>query len=321
MADKLPGTHSSEGGSKLLGITLPVIFGIAIIAVVVFGLRKPFEPTYLNPDFFFTKLQAFFTSIINYRLGLGIKLFAGAICAFFIGLDFYLFLRIREYEDEHADHVFHHAEDDERPTGMFGHVMNEATDLVKDTGGGVRSAANLLGGSTESFFNRVLYGVDDADFFEPDPADKKPLPPQRHVVEEAPTPAPVAFKPEPEFIPAPQPAPRIATPVEDREGTYKWRMIQKLMKSQNPSDWKLSIIEADTLLDVIMERSGFPGSTLGERLKNSDPGIFRTLSYAREAHGVRNRIAHEGIEFKLNERDARRTIQLYEEVFREFEYI
>lgn len=107
----------------------------------------------------------------------------------------------------------------------------------------------------------------------------------------------------------------------EKEGANKWRMIVKHMASKNPSDWKLAVIEADTILDVLVERSGFPGVTLGERLKNSDPGVFRTLSYAREAHGIRNRIAHEGSNFVLSEREAKHIIKLYEDVFHEFDYI
>lgn len=320
-AKKAP-AHGEGELHSTWGITLPIVFLIAFVAIVLFGGRKPFEPTYLNPDYFFSKVQAVFTTIINYRLGLGIKLFSAVISAVLIGLNFYLFLRIREYEDEHADHVFHHAEDDERPTGMFGHVISEATDLVKDTGGGVKSAAELIGGGTEGLFNRIMFGSEDADFFEPEPPSRAKMaqtPIEEHgpetMIEEPPRPAVHSTA---EVLP---PAKSVSVPREDREGAYKWRMVQKLMKSQNPSDWKLAVIEADTLLDTLVERTGFEGVTLGERLKHADPGVFRTLSYAREAHGVRNRIAHEGIDFKLNERDARRTIQLYEEVFREFEYI
>ncbi len=312
-----------EKAPNVWGITLPIIFVIAFVAILLFGARKPFEPTYLNPDFFFSKVQSILFSIINYRVGVTLKIVVAIICSFLIGLNFYLFLRIREYEDEHADHVFHHAEDDERPTGMLGHLMSEGKDLVRDTGGGVRSAANILGETTEGLFNRIMFGADDADFFDPEPAEPKITPKrERSQVELASEPS--AMLPEttpPDAIVIPTPKPRIETPRADREGAYKWRMVQKLMQSQNPSDWKLAIIEADTLLDVLVERTGFPGVTLGERLKNSDPGVFRTLAYAREAHGIRNRIAHEGIEFKLNERDARRTIQLYEAVFQEFEYI
>jgi hypothetical protein len=56
-------------------------------------------------------------------------------------------------------------------------------------------------------------------------------------------------------------------------------------------------------------------------LKNADPAHFRTLQYAWEAHKIRNAIAHEGQDFTLTHREARRIVGLYEAVFREFEYI
>lgn len=108
---------------------------------------------------------------------------------------------------------------------------------------------------------------------------------------------------------------------EEPQGLYKWQMVIKHVSSKNPSDWKLAIIEADTILDALVEGAGYEGTSLGERLKNADKGTFKTLDYAWEAHTVRNKIAHEGSSFNLTEREAKRVIQLYEQVFQEFKYI
>ena len=93
------------------------------------------------------------------------------------------------------------------------------------------------------------------------------------------------------------------------------------MNSPNSSDWRLAIIEADSILEGLLEEKGFPGIGIGERLKNISPGNLASLQAAWEAHLVRNRIAHEGLEFELTERDARRTISLYEMVFRELGFL
>jgi hypothetical protein len=87
--------------------------------------------------------------------------------------------------------------------------------------------------------------------------------------------------------------------------------------SENPNDWKLAIIEADIILDDALKQKGFPGTSLGERLKNVAPQQLNTLQDAWEAHKVRNRIAHDGADFVLTKRIAQETINRYQKVFSE----
>lgn len=100
----------------------------------------------------------------------------------------------------------------------------------------------------------------------------------------------------------------------------EWLRVQKALESDNPADWKVAIIEADTILDSIVARMGYPGGNLGERLKAIEPSDFTTLNEAWEAHKVRNTIAHEG-NYQLTKREVVRVINLYEKVFREFDFI
>ncbi len=48
---------------------------------------------------------------------------------------------------------------------------------------------------------------------------------------------------------------------------------------------------------------------------------FKTLDNAWEAHKLRNRIAHEGMGYDVEYREAKKAIELYESVFKEFDYI
>src|SRR3989338_3897983 len=48
----------------------------------------------------------------------------------------------------------------------------------------------------------------------------------------------------------------------------RWEKILKYFDSDNPSDWKLAILEADTLLDELVTRTGYQGDNLGEKLKS-----------------------------------------------------
>ncbi len=100
----------------------------------------------------------------------------------------------------------------------------------------------------------------------------------------------------------------------------RWEKVLAYLESDNQSDWKQAIIEADNLLDEMVKAMRYPGENLGERLKNIEPSDFVTLQDAWEAHKVRNQIAHES-GFSLTRREARRVMELYEKVFNEFNFI
>lgn len=101
----------------------------------------------------------------------------------------------------------------------------------------------------------------------------------------------------------------------------KWQTVQTYMVSPNPADWKLAILEADLILDEMIEKMRYPGVNLGDRMKAIEKSDFTSLNEAWEAHKVRNRIAHEGADFSISRTEARRVLGLYETVFREFDYI
>jgi hypothetical protein len=101
----------------------------------------------------------------------------------------------------------------------------------------------------------------------------------------------------------------------------KWQLIEGHMFSNNPSEWRLAIIEADTILEELTIKLGLQGDTLGDRLKSAVPAEFNNIQTAWEAHKVRNRIAHDGSSYELTHAEANRVIRMYEDVFNEFNYI
>lgn len=112
--------------------------------------------------------------------------------------------------------------------------------------------------------------------------------------------------------------------LQEGEGLSKnetWRKVLTYLLSPNQSDWKLAIIEADSMLEILLNQLGFKGANLGDKLKTADRDKFHSLSSAWEVHTIRNRIAHEGSVFELSIHEAKRVIALYEQIFREFGYI
>jgi hypothetical protein len=112
-----------------------------------------------------------------------------------------------------------------------------------------------------------------------------------------------------------------AHPGQDAELHAKWVKIQTHINSPNPSDWRLAILEADIMLFDVLDKMGFQGDSIGEKLKGVKKGDFLTLNHAWEAHKVRNKIAHEGSDFDLSEREAKIVVDLYKKVFEEFYHI
>ncbi|MCX6751931.1 MAG: hypothetical protein NTZ87_00295 [Candidatus Nomurabacteria bacterium] len=101
----------------------------------------------------------------------------------------------------------------------------------------------------------------------------------------------------------------------------QWIKTLGYIFSQHPGDWKLAVIEADTMLESLLDQLGFKGDSLGDKLKGATQEKFKSLSSAWEVHTIRNRIAHEGASFALSQREAKRVIAIYEQIFREFGYI
>lgn len=100
-----------------------------------------------------------------------------------------------------------------------------------------------------------------------------------------------------------------------------WDTIVQHAQSQNENDWRQAIMEADIMLDELLDAQGYRGETMGDKLKQVERSDFLSIDLAWEAHKVRNKIAHEGSAHSLSEREVRRVIALYEQVFKEFHYV
>ncbi len=101
----------------------------------------------------------------------------------------------------------------------------------------------------------------------------------------------------------------------------QWERVVTYAESVNENDWRLAVLEGDIMLGTLLESMALPGDTMGDKLKAVDKSDFLTLNNAWEAHRIRNQIAHEGANFSLTQREARRVVELYRSVFEEFKII
>ncbi len=114
--------------------------------------------------------------------------------------------------------------------------------------------------------------------------------------------------------------PEVAVPGAP-EPNRKWQRVLNHLNSQSENDWKFAILEADIMLSDLLDSLNYPGATMGDKLKVANPNDFKTIEAAWEAHKIRNTIAHEGANYTLSEREARRVIDLYASVFQEHRVI
>jgi len=107
------------------------------------------------------------------------------------------------------------------------------------------------------------------------------------------------------------------------EKNHRWERVEECMRSLNPSDWKIAILEADNILDDIVKRMGYDGATLGERMKTIEASDFPYLEDAWRAHKTRNDIAHQGggADHELTRALAEQTINMYHRVFKDLGYL
>jgi hypothetical protein len=107
----------------------------------------------------------------------------------------------------------------------------------------------------------------------------------------------------------------------DRNTNPRWHYIQTLIESPNESDWRVAIIEADSLMEEILKEKGITGSTVSELLEGAKDSGYRSIQDAWDAHLVRNQIAHDGLDFPLSQVEGRRVIKLFQNFFEELRII
>lgn len=99
-----------------------------------------------------------------------------------------------------------------------------------------------------------------------------------------------------------------------------WLAILKKLESENPADWNFALMQADALVDRILQEMGLSGDSMGERMKSLDKSRLLSLDDLWEAHRARNEIAHSP-EKAVTKHRATSTIALFEKVLREMGYL
>ena len=98
----------------------------------------------------------------------------------------------------------------------------------------------------------------------------------------------------------------------------QWKKVKERVERGAQSEWKLSIMEADDMLDDILVKLGVSGATVDERIINAQKDIRLDINFVKEAHTVRDNVVHDP-DYQLAKEEARDALDIYEKVFKDLE--
>jgi hypothetical protein len=93
--------------------------------------------------------------------------------------------------------------------------------------------------------------------------------------------------------------------------SQRWKKIISKLEKKSEAEAKLAILEADSLLDEVLKKSGYPGETLTERLEKLTPATLPNLEELKKARQVRESIISDPT-YRLEFGKAKEILKIYE---------
>ena len=101
--------------------------------------------------------------------------------------------------------------------------------------------------------------------------------------------------------------------------TFKqWAKVLKRLETGKEADYKLAVIEADSLLNDILKKMGYKGETMAKILEQLDATILPNMEQIWKVHKIRNNVVHDP-DYELSLEQARKILGIYEKTFRTLE--
>jgi hypothetical protein len=98
----------------------------------------------------------------------------------------------------------------------------------------------------------------------------------------------------------------------------RWEAILSRMESDNESQYKAALIEADAFADEVLTSMSYHGANMKERLDHIKEYQLETKAELVEAHNLRNRIINDP-SLSLSKEEAEENLERYKLFFREIE--
>lgn len=100
----------------------------------------------------------------------------------------------------------------------------------------------------------------------------------------------------------------------------EWKKIVKKMDTGIESEYKLAIIEADTLLDDMLKFMGYTEETTEKKVEKLTSIDISNINELREVRKVRNFVIQDP-DYKLTEDKAREVLKVYEDSFKSLGFV
>ena len=97
-----------------------------------------------------------------------------------------------------------------------------------------------------------------------------------------------------------------------------WSRTKARLDRGLESEYKLAVIEADSMLEDTLKKMGYGGETLGERLTKLTAATLSNIEEIKTAHQIRNSIIHDP-DYRLSLDEARKVLDIYEKAFRDLQ--
>ena len=98
----------------------------------------------------------------------------------------------------------------------------------------------------------------------------------------------------------------------------RWLRIMKRLDTGNESEFKLSIIEADGLLDDMLKKMNLPGATVDDRIQKVTSLMISNVTELKSAHQIRNSVVYDP-DYRISSSEAKRVLLVYQRTFEELD--
>lgn len=107
-------------------------------------------------------------------------------------------------------------------------------------------------------------------------------------------------------------------PASARRARKRWAGIRQRFEAGTESEYKLAVIEADALLNDVLEDKGFAGKNFDEKIEKVGKTQIPNPDEVISAHKIRNNIVHDP-NYKLTKEEVKQVIAIYEKTIKDVE--
>ncbi len=108
-------------------------------------------------------------------------------------------------------------------------------------------------------------------------------------------------------------------PYKSKKFLKQWNAILDRLKTGNELEFKLAVIEADSLLEKILDKMQFEGETVRDKLSKVPKAIIGEIKDIEKAQGIRDSVVHDP-DYQLSLEQAKEVLNIYEKILKQLDF-